>query len=90
MYSQIPSLLSSLNPPRLRLSPAYLPLGPHRYSLPGHPVFPPSVQELDLYRLALKNSARHAKIMHIKAWKFLISGGSAGEKHSDFFDLLVV
>jgi hypothetical protein len=66
------------------------PLGPCRYSLPGWPVFPPSVRKLDLYRRALKKSARQAKIMHIKTWKKSISGGSAGKKDSDLFELLVV
>ena len=67
------------------------PLGPHQYSLPGRPVFPPSIRELDLYRLALKKSARQAKIMHIKAWKKkILEGSNTGKKDSDFFDLLVV
>jgi hypothetical protein len=33
------------------------PLGPHQHSLPGRPVFPPSVHEPDLYRRALRKSA---------------------------------
>lgn len=37
------------------------PLGPRQYSLPGRPIFPPSVKKQDLYRLALKKSARQAR-----------------------------
>jgi hypothetical protein len=44
------------------------PLGSHPYLLPGRPVFPPSVRKPDLYRQALKKSARlvrQAKRDHI-------------------------
>ncbi|KAF8798244.1 hypothetical protein BYT27DRAFT_7264838 [Phlegmacium glaucopus] len=37
------------------------PLGPCPYLLPGWPIFPPSVRKSDLYRQALKKSARQAK-----------------------------
>ena len=45
------------------------PLGPHPYLLLGQPLFPPSVRKPDLYRQALKKSARQvihkAKRHHI-------------------------
>jgi hypothetical protein len=40
------------------------PLGPNQHSLPGWPVFPRSVREPDLYRLALRRFARQK--LHIR------------------------
>jgi hypothetical protein len=51
------------------------PLGPCQYLLPGRPVFPRSICEPDLYRQALKMSARQAKrrVRRMEGKKF---GGS--------------
>jgi hypothetical protein len=37
------------------------PLGLHQHTLPGRPVFPPSIRKPDFYRQALKRSFRQAQ-----------------------------
>lgn len=50
------------------------PLGPCQSLLPGRPIFPPSVCKPDLYRQALKKSARQAK-KHIRRMERKKLGG---------------
>jgi hypothetical protein len=54
----------SLSPPRWRQSS---PLSPRQYSRLARPKFPPSVRKLDLYRQALRGSARQALRRHIRS-----------------------
>jgi len=57
-----PQYESSLSPPHWRQSS---PLSPRQYSRIAQPEFPPSVRKLDLYRQALRRSARQAR--HIRS-----------------------
>ena len=59
-----PQSESSLSPPRQRQSS---PLSPRQYSRLARPKFPPSVnRKLDLYRQALRSSARQARQRYIR------------------------
>ena len=76
-YIDRPPLAIIVQPPCTTTSPTTTmslprkssPLGSHPYLLPGRPVFPPSVRKPNLYRQALKKSARlvrQAKRDHIR------------------------
>lgn len=59
------------------------PLGPCQNLLPGRPVFPPSVRERDLYRQALKKSARQAqRLKHIRRTERKNLGGAPSPQGS--------
>jgi hypothetical protein len=59
------------------------PLSPCQNLLPGRPVFPPSVRKRDLYRQALKKSARQAqRLGHIHRMKRKNLGGAPSPQGS--------
>jgi hypothetical protein len=63
--SQPSDVGSSISEPPTMMKPSLRqssPLGPRQHSLPGRPIFPPSVRKPDLYRHVLKKSARRTKI----------------------------